>query len=227
MNMIGDNRRRKGKTPPKTDAVLRRRPIPKFNVVVLAASAGGIEVLSCVLSSLPADFPVPIAVVQHRTAQLPNYLPQILGRKTALRVKMVEEGERLQAGTVYLAPADKHLFIKKDRTVAFSDGLKIRHVLSSANPLFTSAAHVFKKGVIAVVLTGGDSDATDGVQSVKAAGGIVIAQDPLTCQAFGMPESAIATGSVHYILPLEEIGPKLRRMMKEKKTSEGRSPWTG
>jgi len=95
--------------------------------------------------------------------------------------------------------------------------VKIRHVLSSANPLFTSAAGVYGDGVIAVVLTGGDSDATDGVQSVSEAGGIVIAQDEATPQNFSMPRSAIKTGSVDYVLPLDEIAPKLLDLLSARR----------
>jgi two-component system chemotaxis response regulator CheB len=129
-------------------------------------------------------------------------------------VKDAVEGEQLQAGTVYVAPPDKHLRITLAHTIALSDGHRIRHVLSSANPLFSSAAEVFRSRVIAVVLTGGDSDATDGVQTVRQAGGVVIAQDQTTAEQFGMPRSAIDTGCVNYVLPLDEIGPALLQLLK-------------
>ncbi|HEY4589270.1 MAG TPA: chemotaxis protein CheB, partial [Thermoanaerobaculia bacterium] len=92
------------------------------------------------------------------------------------------------------------------------DGSRIRHLRSSANPLFDSAADVFDGRLIAVVLTGSAQDGTDGVQSVKARGGVVIAQDEASSAAFGMPGSAIATGCVDQILPLQESGPALRRL---------------
>ena len=186
------------------------RGVKKIDVIVLAASVGGVKALGEVLSALPATLPVPVLIVQHRSLKPPNLLAQVLGRKTGLRVKFAEEGESLREGTVYLALPDKHLFIHQDHTLGFVDGVKIRHLLSSANPLFTFAAAVFKQSVIAVVLTGGDSDATEGVRSVKAAGGVVIAQDEATSECFSMPKSAIHTGCVDYILPLNEIGPALR-----------------
>jgi two-component system chemotaxis response regulator CheB len=92
---------------------------------------------------------------------------------------------------------------------------KIHHLNSSANPLFESAAKILGPGVVAVVLTGGDSDGTDGVQEVKAAGGTVIVQDEASSQCFSMPESAIRTGAVDYILPIEKIGPALVRLTGE------------
>ena len=186
----------------------------RYAVVVIAASAGGIQALQKLLSALPSDFPLPIAIVQHRTGNPPNLLARVLGRHTALKVKNAEDGENLHAGTVYLAPPRQHLVMRRDETLALVNGHKIRHVHSSANPLFVSAAQVFGDGVIAVVLTGGDSDATDGVQTVHHRGGIVIAQDETTSHIFGMPHSAIQTGAVHAILPLPAIAPELLRLVK-------------
>jgi two-component system chemotaxis response regulator CheB len=151
--------------------------------------------------------------VQHRSPVGPSLLPRILARRTPLAVKLASEGEELRPGTVYLAPADQHLVIEARRRLAFTDGRRIRFVRSSANPLLESAAEVLGGRVIAVVLTGGGADATDGVQAVKAAGGVVIAQDRATSQVFGMPRSAIETGAVDYVLPLDEIAPTLRRLV--------------
>jgi two-component system chemotaxis response regulator CheB len=116
---------------------------------------------------------------------------------------------------VYIARAELHLTISPDRRFSYVDGTRIRFLLSSANPLFTSAAAVFKNRVVAVVLTGGGSDAADGVQSVKAAGGLVIAQDPATALHRGMPEAAVASGAVDLVLPLDAIGPALEEIVHE------------
>jgi chemotaxis response regulator CheB len=120
----------------------------------MAASAGGVKALQTVLSALPADFSVPIAVVQHRSDKLPNLLARILARRTALTVKMAEPSEAMRAGTVYLASPDLHLTVDRDGSLNMRDGRKIRHLRSSANPLFESAAETFGERVIAVVLTG-------------------------------------------------------------------------
>jgi chemotaxis response regulator CheB len=126
---------------------------------------------------------------------LPIRLAEVLGWRTNLRVKFAEAGERPQPGTVYVAPADAHLIVGPGRAFQLVNGCKIRHLRSSANPLFESAADSLKGRVIAVVLTGGDRDATDGVQSVKGAGGRVIAQSPrpaktLRCRAPRLPGAA-------------------------------------
>lgn len=180
---------------------------------MIAASAGGVVAIGDVLSSLPADFPVPIAVVLHRSTRTPGILPKILARRTCLRVKAAEQSEALRPGTVYVAPADRHLKVHGD-TFTFTDGQRIRYVLSSANPLFESAAEALGGRVIAVVLTGGDRDATDGVQAVRSHGGIVLAQDEATAAHFAMPRSAIETGCVDRVLPLEAIGPELVNLVQ-------------
>ena len=181
----------------------------QFDLVVMAASAGGVAAFESVLASLPADFPLPIAIVQHRSTKDPNLMARVFGRHTPLLVKNAADAERMEAGTVYLAPPHAHLMVDQDLRVSLKDGAKIRHVLSSANPLFESAARALPGRVIAVVLTGSDRDATDGVQAVRLSGGTVIAQDEATSKSFGMPGSAIQTGCVDRVLPLQEIGPAL------------------
>jgi two-component system chemotaxis response regulator CheB len=180
-----------------------------FDLVVMAASAGGVRAFESLLSGLPADFPLPIAIVQHRSSAHPNLMARVFSRHTRLRVKTAEQGERMQPSTVYLAPPEHHLVVDSDLRLSFVNGRKIRHVHSSANPLFESAARALPGRVIAVVLTGYDSDATDGVQAVKLSGGTVIAQDETTSERFNMPHSAIGTGCVDRVLPLPEIAPAL------------------
>ena len=167
-----------------------------------------------VLAALPADFPAPVVLVQHRTLHTPDLLSRVLSRWSHMPVSPARAGEHLSPGIVYVAPADKHLVILADRTFGVTNGRKIHYVRSSADPLFESAAQVSGGRILAVVLTGGDSDASNGVLAVKAAGGTVIAQDRATSENFGMPGSAIRTGAVDYILPLEEIGPTIVRLTR-------------
>lgn len=182
-------------------------------MIVMAASAGGVQALGEILSALPADFPVPMAIVLHRPADRVSRLPEILARRTKLKVKQAEEGEAIQPGTVYVAPPHRHLIVNPEHTFSYWHGQRIHGTHSSANPLFASAAAACKPPIIAVVLTGGDADATDGVQTVKANGGIVLAQDAASCEFFSMPSSAIKTGAVDLVLPLKEIGPTLIRLV--------------
>lgn len=180
-----------------------------YDLVAIVASAGGVKAMETILEALPEDFPIPIALVQHRSGHEPNLLARVLSRHSALTIKLAEDGEELQRGTVYLALPQLHLIVADNRTLRLVDGHKIRHVPSSGNPLFESAAAKLHGRVIGVVLTGYDRDGTDGVQAIRAAGGVVLAQDERTSKAFAMPRSAIETGAVDAVLPVEAIGPAL------------------
>jgi two-component system chemotaxis response regulator CheB len=180
-------------------------PNAPYNVVAIAASKGGLKAISQILSAIPADFPAAITVVQHLSSQFPSYMPQLLSRCTALRVKQAEDGEFLRPGTVYIAAPDKHLLVNQDGTVSFSDAPKMNFVRPAADKLFMSVAASFKSRAIAVVLTGKDGDGVLGVLAIKKYGGTVIAQDEATCESFSMPKSAIDTGKVDLVLPLDAI----------------------
>ncbi len=176
-----------------------------FDIVAVAASAGGITALSTLLGAMPPDFPAAIVVVQHVDPRHRSLLAEILGRRTQLRVKQSEEGDRLQAGTVFIAAPDRHLLVNPDGTLSHSQSELVHFVRPSADLLFESVAGSYKERAIAVVLTGSGSDGDMGVRAIKSTGGAVIAQDRSTSEFFGMPGAAIATGSVDYVLQLEEI----------------------
>lgn len=180
-------------------------PDAAFDVVALASSAGGLQALSQVLSGLPVEFPAAVAVVQHLDPRHRSLMADILSRRTALQVKQAEEGDRLCAGTVYIAPPDKHLLVNGDGTCSLSHSELVHFVRPSADLLFESVAASFKERAIAVVLTGSGSDGSMGVRGIKKMGGTVIAQDQATSEFFGMPGAAIQTGSVDFVLPLAEI----------------------
>jgi len=188
-------------------------PQNRIPAVLIAASAGGIRALSTIARALPADFPAAVLVVQHRTPTHKSMLVPILARSSSLPVEEAQPGHVMRAGTMYVAKPDLHLTVDPQGAFQYIDGPRIRHLLSSANPLFTSCAQSLGRRVIAVVLTGSGMDATDGVQDVKASGGTVIAQDEATSEHFGMPASAIQTGSVDYVVPLSGIAPMLVRLV--------------
>jgi two-component system chemotaxis response regulator CheB len=189
--------------------------------VAIAASAGGIQATSRVLAGLPVDFPAAVVVVQHRTPRPDGYLDRIFGRSSRLPVVFAKEGQAIEAGVVYLAPSNQHLTVAIDRRFAYTNGRRIRFVWSSANPLLESAAPVFRDRLIAVVLTGGGSDATDGVQHVKAHGGVVVAQDEGTSDHWGMPGAAVRSGVVDYVLPLGEIAAALDALVHGRPVPDG------
>lgn len=184
-----------------------------FEMVGMAASAGGLAALSHVLGALPAEFPAPIAVVQHLDPRHRSLMAEILGRRSALTVKQAQEGDTLKPGSVYIAPPDHHLLVNPDRTLSLSQSELVHFVRPSADLLFESMAASFGERCIAVVLTGSGSDGEMGVQAVKQRGGTVIAQSEKSAEYFGMPGAAIATKSVDFTLNLEDIAPVLLTMV--------------
>jgi two-component system, chemotaxis family, protein-glutamate methylesterase/glutaminase len=184
-------------------------PNATFDVVALAASAGGLTALSHVLSALPSNFPAAVVVVQHLDPRHRSLMADILSRRTALGVKQAEEGDVLTPAMVYIAPPNRHLLVNPDGTLSLSQSELVHFVRPSADLLFESVAASHKDRAIVVVLTGTGSDGAMGVQAIKKMGGTVIVQDEQTSQFFGMPAAAIQTGNADFILPLDEIGSAL------------------
>jgi two-component system chemotaxis response regulator CheB len=184
-------------------------PHAAFDVVALAASAGGLTALSQVLAGLPDDFPATIVVVQHLDPRHRSLMADILSRRTTLRVKQAEEGDRLASATVYIAPPNRHLLVNPDGSLSLSQSELVHFVRPSADLLFESVAASYRDRSIAVVLTGTGSDGVMGVQAIKKMGGTVIVQDEKTSEFFGMPGAAIQTGSADFVLPLDEVASAL------------------
>jgi two-component system chemotaxis response regulator CheB len=182
-------------------------------LITIAASAGGVEAISKVLSALPDDLPAALVIVLHRSPSRRSYLTEILGRVTRMPVVVAQEGQLIRAGVIYVARPDLHLEVSEGKRFSYRDGTRISFTQSSANPLLDTAAGAYGRHLIAVVLTGGGSDATDGVQSVKAHGGQVIAQDQQTAAYPGMPLAAVRSGAVGLVLPLEVIAPTLAALV--------------
>jgi len=172
-----------------------------------------VEALSGILAALPADFPAAVVIVQHRTAQEPFRLPEVLSRHTALRVEQAREGTALRPATVFVAPPDWHLLANVDGTLSLSRSEKVKFVRPSADRLFETLAASFKERAVAVVLTGADSDGSGGGPGIKRMGGGVIAQDTATAEVPGMPRSAVATGAVDLVVPLDQIASTLMSLV--------------
>ncbi|MEH2247393.1 chemotaxis protein CheB [Nostoc sp.] len=176
-----------------------------FDIVAIAASAGGLNALAKVLSTLPTEFTAAIAIVQHLGPKYRSLMAEILARRTHLTVKQAQEGDRLTPGTAYIAPPNRHLLVNRDGTLSLSQSELVHFLRPSANLLFESVAVIYKDRAIAVVLTGTGSDGAIGVEAIKKMGGTVIAQSVETAEFSGMPSAAIQTGNVDFILPLNEI----------------------
>ena len=183
-----------------------------WEMIVVGCSMGGMHALQVIFQSLPKDFPVPIAVAQHRYKTSNETLPSYFRRHSDLEVVDALDKQWVQPGTVYLAPADYHMLVDRadgHGELSLSVDAAVAYSRPSIDVLFESAADAYGQLLIGVVLTGANSDGARGAERIKQRGGFVIAQDPKTAESPVMPEAAIATGRVDRILPLERIGPFL------------------
>ena len=200
-----------GLEPQDVEGAEIARPFPgaAFDVVAMAASAGGIAALGEVLASLPADFRASIVVVQHLDPRHRSLMADILRRRTGLEVVQAGEGDRIMPGSVYIAPPDRHLLVNPDGTLSLSQSELVHFVRPSADLLFESVAACYKDRAIAVVLSGTGSDGSMGTRAIKKMGGTVIVQDQKSAEFSGMPQAAINSGSADFVLPLDEIASAL------------------
>lgn len=176
-------------------------------LVVVGASFGGFDALKVMLGTLPAAFPLPLAIVQHQGDQ-GSGLAGLLQRHTALAVVDAEDKDDAMPGIAYLAPPGYHLLAERG-TLALSVDPPVMHARPSIDVLFESAADAYGSLVIGVILTGTGRDGASGLARIKQRGGRAIVQDPATALRAAMPEAALASTLVDWILPLEKIGPRL------------------
>jgi two-component system, chemotaxis family, protein-glutamate methylesterase/glutaminase len=181
------------------------------HVIVIGASAGGVHALLQITETLPGAFPAPICIVQHIGSN-PSLLPELLRFRGNNHAVHPEDGQPLAAGTLYLAPPDRHLLLEGDK-VRLTHGPRENHARPAIDPLFRSAALAFGTRVIGVVLTGQMDDGSAGLKAIKECGGVAIVQDPASAAEPEMPRSALASVDVDHCVPLEEIGPLLTRLV--------------
>lgn len=175
-------------------------------VLAIVSSTGGPAALQQLLGDLPADFSWPVLVVQHIAHGFTAPLAQWLDGAVALRVKVAEAGERLAAGTVYVAPDDRHLGVHRDGTALLSGADAVRGFRPSGSYLFESVAEVFGAAAVGVILTGMGDDGVAGLRALHAAGALVLAQDEGSSVVYGMPREAVRAGVVSEVLPVDRIG---------------------
>ncbi len=183
-------------------------------MIVLGASAGGVESLREVLSDLPGDFPAAICVVLHVPAYQPSVLPSILTKCGKLEAIHPEDGAKIEASRIYVAPPDHHLLIEGHH-LAVKKGPKENRFRPSIDALFRSAAYCYGPRAIGVVLSGALDDGTSGLWSVKRLGGVAIIQEPSDARFESMPKSALEYVETDYKLTAREIGALLPRLIHE------------
>jgi two-component system chemotaxis response regulator CheB len=186
----------------------------KRDIVVIGASAGGVEALTQLAAGLDGSFEGSTAVVLHLTPYGPSFLPQILERASGAPSAHPFDGEPLRAGRIYPAPPDHHLVLESERVRLTRDPEHNRH-RPSIDVLFHSAARVFGPRAIGVLLSGADDDGVSGLAHIRRARGVTIVQDPCEAAFPTMPQSALQRFDPDWVLPAAEIGLRLAQMVKE------------
>ncbi len=181
------------------------RPPELLRIVAIAASTGGPPALAQILRTLPADWSVPVLVVQHIGAGFDAGLVRYLDECCPLPVTIAEDGRELAGGEVHVSPAAAHLGVTAGHLLTVTAAEPIDGYRPSANHLFRSVAAVFGPRAAGVVLTGMGRDGADGLLSLREAGGLAIAQDETTSTVYGMPRQAVLRGAADHVLPVEDI----------------------
>ncbi|PYQ29122.1 MAG: chemotaxis protein CheB [Acidobacteria bacterium] len=184
-------------------------------MVVIGASAGGVDALMTLVRELPPDFPAPICIVLHIPPDSPSLLAHILRREGALPAKEAVDGEFYRNGTIYVAPPDKHLLVAREGKLRTVRGPRENRHRPAVDVLFRSAAAVLGPNVIGVILTGALDDGTAGLLAIKKLKGIAVVQDPSDALYPAMPSSAVAHVRADYVLPLSGIARQLTLTVNE------------
>jgi len=187
----------------------------QYEAIVIGVSAGGMNALKYIFSTLPVGFHIPIIIVQHLSARSDNEWIKLLNDNSGLTIKEADEKEKIagpteqsfgqETGNVYIAPANYHLLIESDKTFTLTIDEYVNFARPSIDVLFESAAYTYKDKLIGIVLTGSNNDGAKGIKRIKECGGLAIIQDPETAESPNMPTSAIAAVQPDYILSLEKI----------------------
>ena len=177
----------------------------QFAAVVIGASAGGVEVLSMLLSALSASCRLSFIIVLHIPRERPSLLSEVFGSRCALPVREAEDKEPIQPGTVYFAPPDYHLLIDRGPAFALSTDEPVHFSRPSIDVLFDSAADVYGERLVGVILTGANQDGAEGLAAVGHAGGRTVVQDPVSAAVAYLPEAALKEGPVDFVLSLPQL----------------------
>jgi two-component system, chemotaxis family, protein-glutamate methylesterase/glutaminase len=188
----------------------------KYEAIVIGVSSGGMNAMKIMFSHLPKNFSTPIIIVQHMGARSDGPLIQLLNDQSNVGIKEADEKEKIENGTVYIAPPNYHLMIESNTTFSLTIDERVNYARPSIDVLFESAAIAYKDKLIGVILTGSSSDGSLGLKKIKEYGGLTIAQDPKTAESGYMPASAIAVVPMDYILSLENIIKLLIKIDKQK-----------
>jgi two-component system chemotaxis response regulator CheB len=176
-----------------------------IDAVVIGASAGGVEILSVLLSVIPSGCRVSFFIVIHIPRERPSLLPELFANRCALPVREAEDKEPVQPGTVYFAPPDYHMLVDRGPALALSGDQPVHFSRPSIDVLFDSAADIYGERLMGVILTGANQDGAEGLAAIARAGGRSVVQDPSSAAVAYLPEAALQGGPVDAVLSIEQL----------------------
>jgi two-component system chemotaxis response regulator CheB len=176
-----------------------------IDAVAIGASAGGVEVLSVLLSALPASCRASFFIVMHIPRERPSLLADVFNAKCTLPVREAEDKEPVQPGTVYFAPPDYHLLLDRGPALALSSDEPVHFSRPSIDVLFDSAADIYGERLLGLILTGANQDGAEGLAAVGRAGGRTVVQEPGGAAVPFLPEAALQVGPVDFVLSLAQL----------------------
>lgn len=190
------------------------------DIVVVGASAGGVEALVQLARGLPPGLPASVFVVCHFSPTAHSALPEILSRAGPLLATHAADGEPFVPGHVYVAPPDRHLLLEPGGVVRLTRGARENNHRPAADPLFRSAARHYGPRVIGVVLTGALSDGAAGLFAVRTAGGVAVVQDPRDAVVADMPQAAADVAGADHVVPLADVPRLLVELVRGPRPSQ-------
>jgi two-component system chemotaxis response regulator CheB len=183
-----------------------QRNLPVVDAIVVGASAGGVEALLKIFSTIGPDFRLPIITVLHLSDERRSQLAQVFQSRLPIPVKEADDKETIAPGTLYFAAPGYHLSVEMDLSLSFSQEERVFHSRPSIDILFASAADAYGERLAGILLTGANHDGAQGLATIKRNGGLTVVQDPAQAQARTMPEAALALHTPDYLLSLPDIG---------------------
>lgn len=202
----------------KTDTIAKDK---KISAVLIGASTGGPKALQEVLSKIEKNIGVPIFVVQHMPKGFTKAFAERLNKICDLKVVEAEDGMEIEKNTIYIAPGGFHMTIGSRNNIKLNLEPSIWGVRPAVDKLFESAVDIYKGNLVSAILTGMGKDGANGTILVKEMGGITISEDESTCTIYGMPKATYETGKVDLVLPLQQIGNMITKIVKGGKIENG------
>lgn len=177
-----------------------------YEAIVIGGSWGSVGPLSSILSALPSNFSIPIAITIHRSSGSDEFLNIFGLKESALKVYEPNDRDAFVPGKAFLAPSDYHMLIDNDKTICLSTSDKTNHARPSIDELFETAADCFEDKLVGIILSGASRDGSRGLEKIKEKGGLTIAQNPLKASSETMIRSAMNTNKIDYLYNVDQIG---------------------